>query len=146
MDVIRRALNFRNPAIFLGFPPAVGGLVGTIVHGRFHEQLLSGLIFLIFGWLYEFTRNGREYLNRCPRTTYTEFLLQYHVTCSCCGEPTQPSGAFVSTCQQTVTGVQCLQCEDACTQWRNVLDERLWDKTCEIEVCSWEESLDRNPA
>lgn len=140
MDVIRRAFNFRNPAIFLGFPTAVGGLVGTIVHGRFHEQLLTGLVFLSVGWLYEFTRNGREYQHECPMTSYTEFLLQYHVTCSCCGTLTQPSGAFVSTCQQTVTWVQCLECEDTCTKWRNTRDKRLLDKTCEIQPCSWKEA------
>jgi hypothetical protein len=56
MNIVRRAFNFDNAAILLGVVFGVSGLVGTIVHGGFDDQLLTGLVFLLGGWLYEFTR------------------------------------------------------------------------------------------
>ncbi len=58
MNIIRRAFNLKNVAILLGLVFGVSGLVGTIVHGGLDDQLITGLVFLAFGWLYEFTRKG----------------------------------------------------------------------------------------
>lgn len=56
MNIIRRAFNLDNAAILLGVVFGVSGLVGTIVHGGFDDQLLTGIIFLLGGWLHEFSR------------------------------------------------------------------------------------------
>jgi len=56
MNIIRRAFNLENAAILLGAVFGVSGLVGTTVHGGFDDQLLTGIVFLLGGWLCEFSR------------------------------------------------------------------------------------------
>lgn len=59
MSIIRRAFNLENAAILLGVVFVVSGLVGTVVHGGFDDQLFTGIVFLLGGWLYEFSRKGQ---------------------------------------------------------------------------------------
>ena len=64
MDLIRRAFNLKNAAILLGVAFAVSGIVSTIVHGVLADEVITGVVFLIFGLLFELLRK-EPYARAC---------------------------------------------------------------------------------